>query len=121
MRKIKILGLFVILVVGLSLALTGKLQARPPSATPDVMMLQCDRGGLFEESESDNMSTAGGAGVEDFAASASACDDDGDTCGGCLASLLASTNNCKYDLTYVANLGKSSSGHLLIITVICKP
>jgi len=122
MTNLKILGFLVILVFVLSLVLTSKSYARPPSATGDVMILICDEDGDLIIGPTDLMSTAN---PDTISSPSGACDSTGDDCGVCMAALIASTSHsCKFqEATYGwsnnGNTRASSDDPVLALTIIC--
>jgi len=114
MRKIKILGLFVILVVGLSMALTAKLQAQPP--TTDVIILACAATGIMHVPLSQKMSTSNPTSIS---IPAGACTGGDDTCGTCMAALIDA--DCKFsDLQPVSTPLATVVPAGYILSLICK-
>ena len=121
MRTIKVLGLVVIMIVGLSLASTTQVQAaRANSANKEVVILVCGNTGIYVNVPSIALSTVK---AEDIIMTEADCDDATDICGTCMTELIKV--GCTYDSTTgVAALGGETTTvgpqtGFIAITMIC--
>ena len=110
MKKLTTLFLLVILVVGLGLALAGKVQARPTTG------MVCDEDGDLRLSQTDHMSTTDPENIT--TSPGNSCDTTGDECGECMDELIES--GCQYgSMNGPFDQGLSNENPTYAIVMLC--